>query len=211
MKICEHCGKSYPKRPREAHWRYRERRFCGQTCARKHVAARKRRVIERFCAHTQQLDTGCLVWTGYLNSKGYASLQIDGKNIYAHRWAYEYFVGPIPDGLVIDHLCRVRNCVNPEHLEPVTPRENVLRGLTPSVIAQMNRERGRRRTACRNGHEFTPDNTGRDDDGHRFCRTCQRAADRRYKRRLRQQSTATPPGVVVTGPLDGQEPLIGET
>lgn len=92
-----------------------------------------------------------------------------------HRVVYEALVGPIPDGMVIDHLCRQPSCVNPAHLEPVTRRENVLRGLTlPAANA--------RKTHCKHGHEFTPENTYLFPTGTRGCRTCARAAKQREKR-----------------------------
>lgn len=76
-------------------------------------------------------DGDCLVWTGAVQSRGYGSVGINGRTALAHRVSYELNVGPIPDGMQIDHVkargCRHRHCINPEHLEPVTPRENVNR------------------------------------------------------------------------------------
>ena len=87
-----------------------------------------RPVIERFWSRVNKTDT-CWLWTGALGTGGYATIRLPGsrQQLRAHRWAYEYFVGPIPEGLTLDHLCRVRHCVNPAHLEPVTMRENLLR------------------------------------------------------------------------------------
>lgn len=70
---------------------------------------------------------GCWLWIGTINGAGYGTFRLNGETIGAHRAVYEHVVGPIPAGLHIDHLCRVRNCVNPEHLEPVTPSENIRR------------------------------------------------------------------------------------
>jgi hypothetical protein len=98
-------------------------------------------------------------------NKGYGAFMVGGRNVRVHRWAYETLVGPIPDGLVIDHLCRVRNCVNPDHLEPVTHRENIRRG----EAGAWNRVK----THCPQGHEYTPENT-RYSGTTRNCRECQR-------------------------------------
>lgn len=115
--------------------------------------------------------TGCWLWLGHINKAGYGA-HGDSKNKcrLVHRWAYTYWRGPIPEGLAIDHLCRVRNCVNPWHLEPVTWRENLLRGDT---IAARNAAK----THCVHGHEFTEANTRLRHDGgttRRACRQCER-------------------------------------
>jgi hypothetical protein len=85
----------------------------------------------RFFSRVNGTPDGCWLWTAHVNPRtGYVQFRIggrSGKMVLAHRWSYEHFVGPIPDGLQIDHLCRVRHCVNPSHLEPVTARENRLR------------------------------------------------------------------------------------
>lgn len=72
-------------------------------------------------------NTGCWLYTNVFNN-GYGQIQINGRDTLAHRTAYEYFKGPIPEGLELDHLCRTKACVNPDHLEPVTRSENVRRG-----------------------------------------------------------------------------------
>lgn len=119
-------------------------------------------------AHNPALGR-CWWWTACINpDTGYGTFW-DGKVLSAHRWAYEHFVGPIPEGLHLDHLCRVRRCVNPAHLEPVTLAENVRRG-----------ERATK-THCKNGHEFTPENTIRRNKPGRECRTCANAAQRKRK------------------------------
>lgn len=96
---------------------------------------------------------------------GYAKFKIGKRDYKVHRLSYERFVGPIPKGLVIDHLCRIHACCNPKHLEAVTHRENDLRGFGASGV-------NARKTHCIRGHEFTPENTYVNASGGRTCRTC---------------------------------------
>lgn len=139
------------------------------------MAPRKKPPMERFAAQTELIESGCIVWTGYIQSNGYARFWLDGKNLMAHRWIYEQAVGEIPDGLVIDHLCRNRACVRPDHLEPVTTAENVRRGVSVEVTAEI----ARNRTHCRKGHRFTEDNIYTDSKS-RTCLTCKRETARAY-------------------------------
>lgn len=105
----------------------------------------------------------CWEWTGCRTWNGYGQFW-DGKRVgLAHRYAYETMVGPIPAGLLLDHLCRNKACVNPSHLEPVTNYENLRRGNTPIAW-----------TACERGHEYTQESTHWTRDGHRQCRICRR-------------------------------------
>jgi hypothetical protein len=83
------------------------------------------RIVKRITVDDR---TGCWLWDGYISTTGYGSIKFQGRIGSVHRLSYESFVGPIPEGLQIDHLCRVRACCNPEHLEPVTSRENTIRG-----------------------------------------------------------------------------------
>lgn len=121
----------------------------------------------RWRRKVQMQENGCWVWTGAA-SGGYGYFRAGGRTVLVHRWAYEHFVGPIPDGLTIDHVksrgCTTTLCCNPAHLEPVTQKENVLRGTAPSAAHA-------RQTHCINGHEFTPENTYRHGSG-RKCRAC---------------------------------------
>lgn len=119
--------------------------------------------------------TGCWLWTGGKSDVGYGQLsdRSTGKKrmAKAHRVSYELTNGPIPDGLVIDHLCRVRHCINPAHMEPVTIRENTIRGTAGAV----NRARMLARTHCAQGHPWTPENT-KVTPRQRVCRTCKKAS-----------------------------------
>lgn len=105
--------------------------------------------------------TPCWEWLGYKTKGGYGKFRVEGKSPYAHRFAYEHFVGTIPDGLELDHLCRVRHCVNPEHLEAVTHRENMLRGESLQAI-------NAQKTHCPQAHAYDYVSP----TGNRRCRSC---------------------------------------
>jgi len=127
-------------------------------------------MFERF---TRKIDSAgpCWIFTG-CKSRGYGRIGYRGRNHAAHRVAYELFVGPIPDGMSIDHLCRNHSCVRPDHLEPVTHQENVRRGEAGKYNAI--------KTHCLNGHPFDPDNTYVS-RGRRTCRKCARVSKARWK------------------------------
>jgi hypothetical protein len=118
-------------------------------------------------------DTGCLLWTGTKNRQGYGLIKSGGRRLMAHRVMYELFAEPIPDGLQIDHLCRVKACANVAHLEAVTCRENLMRAPTLQAANAA-------KTHCDQNHEFTSENTRVRPEG-RQCRACQRESDRRYR------------------------------
>lgn len=127
----------------------------------------------------------CWLWTKHINASGYGVFSKRGRLELAHRTAYGLVVGDVPPGLQLDHLCRVRHCVNPDHLEPVTNAENVKRGVSP--FAEKARQ-----THCKRGHVFDESNTYRSPDRPhtRRCRTCvrdyQRVAMARKRRALRE-------------------------
>lgn len=127
---------------------------------------------ERIKRHVRQ-NGDCLEWTGHLYN-GYGRISVGRKTRAIHRVAYEMVKGPIPDGLVIDHLCRNRACINPDHLEVVTNEENIRRGYGLPV-------RLGRRTHCNNGHPFSGDNLTFHKDGRRICVTCRREYMKAYK------------------------------
>ena len=137
--------------------------------------------IQRFESHYMPVtESGCWLWESNLNDKGYGRFYLDGKNVRAHRWAYEHYREPIPVGLDLDHLCRVRCCVNPWHLEPVTKGVNVLRG--EGVTARLARQ-----THCLRGHELSGYNCvpWLERSTWRACRTCQRISSSAWKARRR--------------------------
>lgn len=136
-------------------------------------------------------ESGCWLWLGHLTRTGYGLGRFGSnlKIVQAHRHFYTVFKGEIPDGLTIDHLCRVRSCVNPDHLEAVSMRTNVLRG--SSVSANNSRK-----TVCKNGHEFSNDNTWlfTDKKGRisRKCKECSKANFRKWYRRKNETMLPKP-------------------
>ena len=134
-------------------------------------------IIERFDAKIEKPDgdDGCWLWTASTGPNGYGRFWDGIRQVLAHRWSYEHCIAPIPDGLQIDHLCRVRNCANPRHLEPVTAGENVRRG---DVFGQ------RPKTRCKYGHPLKGDNLKTKDhpSGRTIfmCITCNRNHQRKY-------------------------------
>lgn len=127
---------------------------------------------DRIKARVVVTSTGCWEWQGHRDRNGYGKIfigsRLDGnrQNAYAHRVAYAAFVAPVSDDLVIDHLCRNTSCCNPDHLEPVTTRENTVARGVGGVADQA------RQTHCKRGHPFDAENTYRDRHGKRYCRAC---------------------------------------
>ncbi len=124
-------------------------------------------------------DGVCWEWTAAHTPDGYGSFNVTKTSRWrSHRWAYEHLVGPIPDGLQLDHLCRNPPCVNPDHLEPVTNRENGARGAA-GIYQKV-------KTHCPRGHPYSGDNLIVRKLGRRACRTCQIAAQRRHRAKARE-------------------------
>ena len=131
----------------------------------------KRSLMERFMEKWVEGDGGCWLWMAHTTVDGYPRIAIGRTSREAHRVAYELFVGSIPEGHDVHHECEVRNCVNPNHLRPVTKKEH---GSLGSLA---------RRTHCKHGHEFTPENTYVKGGGARACRKCMARRQREYQRR----------------------------
>lgn len=149
------------------------------------MSASQRSVFDRFrekyevrdCGH----ETPCWVWVAGRDRDGYGRFKPNSQvgTLPAHRVSYELFIGSIPEGLHIDHLCRNPGCVNPTHVEPVTCRENLMRGETYAASAAAQ-------THCIHGHEFTSENTYyKPPDGNRSCRECLRRRKREFRARLK--------------------------
>jgi hypothetical protein len=139
---------------------------------------------ERLLAKVKVYPDGCWFWTGAKSAGGYGHFY-DGRNVRpAHRVSYELYKGPIPNGLVLDHLCGHPPCVNPDHLEAVTERVNILRASGTGAI-------NAKKTHCPQGHEYTEENTYRLPDGRRRCHTCMLDYWQRSERRaLRMAESA---------------------
>lgn len=185
MRICQECG-GPSARPLT-------RGRC-PTCYARHLRALKtagtfesrykqsrhtRPVKDRILEKTTPGWGGCIIWTGG-TSDGYGVLSVNSFGRVAHRALYEILIGPVPEGMELDHTCHTesldcpggrcihRRCVNPHHLEPVTPVENKMRGRSPVVANAF-------KTHCPQGHEYTDENTYRKSNGQRLCRECRRA------------------------------------
>lgn len=123
-------------------------------------------------------STDCWIWTG-AKARGYGSIYIGRKNRKTHRVSYELFVGPIPKGLHLDHICRNPSCCNPAHLEPVTHAENARRG----IAGQYMRERMASKEVCAKGHSYQENEYRSPKTGYRHCKECSRQAVREWRRR----------------------------
>lgn len=139
--------------------------------------------LERFHdSYTIDPDTQCWVWDLALNHHGYGVYKANGKTVIAHRWGYIQLVGEIPDGLVLDHRCRNRACVSPDHLEPMTIRENILAEGSLCLA-----KRCAEAVLCVHGHPLSGENLYVRPNGNRACRACQRLSNQMTKARKRGQ------------------------
>lgn len=162
---------------------------CARELCRRHYAIymrlgliRPRTAEDRFWENVDRTD-GCWLWTGRLHNNGYARFSVNDRAVYVHRFAYEMSNGEIPNGMHIDHLCRVRHCVNPSHLEAVTQAENNRRAHKYAVRRYKDR--------CANGHRMAGENLVIGRKGERSCRECGRRSAREYQRRRRSAARAT--------------------
>lgn len=132
---------------------------------------------ERFWAKVNRAD-GCWEWTAAIGNDGYGRFFLNGRTVRSHRLAYELLRGAIPNGLQLDHLCRVRSCCNPDHLEPVSNRENTVRGRAGDTHNHL-------KTHCPARHPYDSENTYVNPAGKRICRTCLAESKRQW--RIRQK------------------------
>lgn len=136
--------------------------------------------LARFMAKVEFTAT-CWMWRGARSELGYGRFRLPDRLVQAHRFSYEALVGPIPEGMTLDHICRNPPCVWPDHLEPVAIGENTRRGLMPEIL----RQRAAAITHCPKGHPYDDENTYRDSRNCRQCKECNREQARDYQRRRR--------------------------
>lgn len=163
----------------------RPRKYCSEACKRACYSSRPAAtdITLKADAFWRRVVTGpgCWEWQGAVSHHGYGRFapRANGAatRIYAHRFSLLLAGVQVPDGMVVDHLCRNRRCVNPDHLEVVTQQVNVLRGVSQSAV-------NAKKSFCDDGHEFTPENTYfRPDRTGRQCRACQRRREAAYRER----------------------------
>ena len=131
---------------------------------------------QKFLSPVLKVDgKGCWIWNQKLSREGYGCSRLGGETVWVHRFVYDRLIGPVPRGKVLDHLCGRKACCNPEHLEPVTARENVIRGGGRGGV-------NFRKTRCVHGHEFTKENT-KIIQGRRRCAECARRRSREWYRK----------------------------
>ena len=136
-------------------------------------------IKDNFWQQVEVMPHGCWKWQRATTNGGYGHFSLNGKDVRAHRYAFEQSVGEIPQGHELDHLCRNPKCVNPQHLEVVTRSENTKRGLAPI----MGRLFQKGKTHCPQGHPYSASNTYITREGYRQCRICHRQALKNYRGR----------------------------
>ena len=138
--------------------------------------------MDRFLMRLDIIEgSECIFWKDPLMKNGYGQLCVNGGFFLAHRFSYSQFIGPIPPGICIDHICRQRNCVNPSHLRLVTRKENTIQNSIGPTALNMAK------THCIYGHEFTPENTYRTHSStgpKRACKICSKRREKKYRDRI---------------------------
>lgn len=137
--------------------------------------------VERIKPKIRVEPNGCWVFTGALTKHGYGHVRVGRRGegmISTHRAMYLHAVGPVPDGFQLDHLCRNRACCNPDHLEPVTPGENIRRGETAKRMLE--------KTHCPAGHPYSGENLVLSKKGHRVCRACRNRRAREFRKHKKE-------------------------
>lgn len=149
-----------------------------------------RTALDRFQSKVQKADgwppDACWLWLGTKTRTGYGQLSVNRRMVYAHRFSYELANGPIPAGMTLDHLCRVRHCVNPLHLEPCSQWENTRRSPLNHVALNVGK------TTCPAGHPYDSENLYVKTNGHRICRVCQREKHTIAQRERRRRAHHAP-------------------
>lgn len=183
-RVCGQCEKEFLAQPARAN--SGSALFCSKSC---HVASfgNPKFVLPRFWKQVKVAsDQECWVWQKCKSPSGYGVFRLQGKNIPAHRFSWEIANGPMPQELVTDHLCRNHSCVNPAHLEAVTNRENVLRGVAPAALHA-------KKDHCPQGHSYSGGNLlvvqAKAGGQQRYCRACD-AEKHRQQRQAKKQSAA---------------------
>lgn len=157
-------------------------------------------IIERMMENVAVEEDGCWEWCGATCGHGkYGAIRTPDGMKYVHRVSYEAFIGDIPDGMQVDHLCRNRTCVNPEHLEAVSHYENMRRGSAWAV--------NKGKTHCPSGHPYSGDNLYINPSGGRECRTCKRLRGRKYDNERRVRLTKLPAGKPPKKPKKPKHPI----
>lgn len=173
--VCWTCGGTFCAWPNKV--RSGRAKFCSPSCRNGYCRPMAERLWPKIDKNGPVPEYApelgpCWIWTGACSASGYGHLGAgghDGKTILAHVVVYEQCVGPIPDGLELDHLCRVRRCCRPDHVEPVSHQINVLRGASVAAVHAQ-------KTHCANGHLFDDKNTRYSNGGRwRACRACDRS------------------------------------